>query len=237
MAHLRHGYELGVFAGGAFLFSIVFAELVRNVDVGGAVDQDLLRPDALSRGRRFAVAIRNFGWRAAEKARNSIVAQVQLPCATQVKHAGQREHASNRWFMRSKAESELATGGMSGDAEAIEVEMKEFIVITMKQPKCAANVGEASRPPAARIANTAVFDVACSDACLFQSVAEMACIGEVVFRAPVAAVDEKHDCVRAATARHTHLDKLVGIFAVSEAQIGFGGRCGEYVLARHGRAV
>ena len=239
MSHVLHGDEPDVFTGSHFLFRIFTAEFVRNIRIRSAVDQNLLCSNALFGRRGFTVMFGNFCWRAAQKSGNSIIAQVQFPCATQVKHAGQRKHASDRRFVRGKAECKLATGGMSGNAEASEIELRKFAFrfIAMHEMVCAAKIVERSRPSAARIANAPVFDVVCRDAGHFQSMAEMARVREIVFRAPVAAMNEKHDWMRPIAFGQANIHKLIRVLAVGEAQIGVRRRCGEYVLAWHGRAV
>lgn len=48
----------------------------------------------------------------------------------------------------------------------------------------------------------------------------MAYVGEIVFRAPVAAVNEKYDRMRPIACGHAHIQKLIRILTVGEAQIG-----------------
>lgn len=48
----------------------------------------------------------------------------------------------------------------------------------------------------------------------------MARVGEIVFGAPVAAVNKKHDRVRTLVLRDADIDKLIGIAAVGKAQVG-----------------
>ena len=48
----------------------------------------------------------------------------------------------------------------------------------------------------------------------------MARVGEIVFCAPVAAVNKKHDRMRSLVLRDADVDKLIGIVAVGKAQVG-----------------
>lgn len=65
----------------------------------------------------------------------------------------------------------------------------------------------------------------------------MASVGEIVFRAPVTAVNEERDRMRPIAFGHAHIQKLIRILTISEAQIGIGRWCGKYAFAWHGRAV
>lgn len=173
MTDVRQGDELQVFAGKLFSFSVAFTELVRNVNIGSAMNKDLRGRDVLFGGRGFTVAIGSFCWRAAQKSGNSIIAQVQLPCATQVKHAGQRERASDRRFVRGKAECKLAARGVSSNAEAIAIELRKLVFrfFAVKETVCAAKIVECSRPSSTGIADAPVFDIQRCDPGLFQSMA------------------------------------------------------------------
>ena len=48
----------------------------------------------------------------------------------------------------------------------------------------------------------------------------MARVRQIVFCAPVAAVNEKHDRMRRFVLREADVNKLIGILAVGDAQIG-----------------
>ena len=47
-------------------------------------------------------------------------------------------------------------------------------------------------------------------------------ISEIVFRAPVAAVDEKDDGMRTFSHGKTNIDELIGVLAVRKTEIGIG---------------
>lgn len=164
-----HGDEFHVFAGFLFQFRVVLAEFVRNVFIGRAVDKDLFCSDVSFSGRSLAVVVGHFCWRAAEKTCDGIIAQVQLPAATQIKHAGQREHPGDRRLMCSKTQGKLPAGGMSGNAEAVAIETREFILAAEKEAQSGANVLKRSRPPAV-IAHAAVLNVAGGETCLLECV-------------------------------------------------------------------
>ena len=171
MTDAFHGDELHIFAGFLFLFRVVLAEFVGNVFIGGAVDEDLFCSDVLFGGRGLPVMVGHFCWRAAEKTGDGIIAQVQLPAATQIKHASQREHAGNRRLMCSKTQGKLPAGGMSGNAEAVAIETREFVLAAEKEAKSGANVLKRSRPSAAVIAHAPVLNVAGGETCLLECVA------------------------------------------------------------------
>jgi hypothetical protein len=166
-----HRYELHVLTGFLFLFCVAVAEFVRDVFVGGAMNEDLLRTNAQFCRRRFTVVVGHLGWRAAEKACDGIIAQVQLPAATQVEHAGQRKHAGDRRLMGSEAECKLATGRVSGNAEAVAIKSRKFMLSIENEAKSGANILKCSRPSASRIADAAVLNIAGGDSRQFESVA------------------------------------------------------------------
>lgn len=171
MIDVFHCDELHVLTRFLFLFSVAVAELVRNVFVGSAMNKDLLRTNVQFRGRRFAVVVRHLGWRAAEKTCGGIITQVQLPAATQVEHAGKRECASDRWFVCSKTECKLAAGRVSGNAEAVAIERRKFLLTTEKKTKSGANVFERPWPSSTGIANATVLNIAGGDSRQLKSVA------------------------------------------------------------------
>src|SRR5438309_8091668 len=97
----------------------------------------------------------------------------------------------DRALKRRKAQSQMAAGGMSGNAEPFEVEPGDGIIFVFTQcTVSAANVRKCSGPSAARIADATVFDVPGGNTGLFQGVAKMSGVSEVVLGAPVSAVDE-----------------------------------------------
>lgn len=166
-----HGNELHVLTRFLFLFCVAVAEFVRDVFVGSAMNKDLLRTNTQFRGRRFTVMVGHLGWRAAEKTCDGIIAQVQLPAATQVEHAGKRECASDRWFVCSKTECKLATGRVSGNTEAVAIERRKFMLPIENETKSGANILKCPRPSASRIADAAVLNIAGGDSRQLESVA------------------------------------------------------------------
>src|ERR1700704_2119651 len=83
----------------------------------------------------------------------------------------------------------------------------------------AADVFKGSRPSAAGIAHATVFHVPCGDTGFFQCLTKMAGISEIVFGAPVAAVDEKDYRMRTLSRGHSNVGELVWVLAVRETQI------------------
>ena len=79
-----------------------------------------------------------------------------------------------------------------------------------------------TRPPAALISHTAIFDVPCRGTGFCQSGAQVACMPEIVGRSPKATMNEHHERVGALTLRHAQIAELIGIRAVSQASIRFG---------------
>jgi hypothetical protein len=232
-----HRDELHVLTKCFLLFCVALAEFVRDVLVGSAVDENLLRTDVQFRGRRFAVVVWNPRRRSAKKTCDGIIAQVQLPGATQIEHARKRKHASDRRLMGSETQCKLAAGRVSGNAETVAIKRMKFILPAEKKAKSRANILKCSRPSATGIAHAAVLNIATRDSRQLESVAKMASVREVVFCAPVATVNEKHDRMWCWVSRDADIDKLIGIVAVGETQIGIRRLGGQNVFARHRHAV
>src|SRR5215472_5275554 len=103
---------------------IALADFVRHGIVSGSVNQLLrgLRNRLLCR-RGFAVVIRNLTWRSAQELGDGIVAQVQLPTASKIENAGERQDSSYRLLKPSQTERKLSSRGVSGNAEPVHVEL------------------------------------------------------------------------------------------------------------------
>ena len=172
----------------------------------------------------------NFQRRSSEKAGNGVVAEMQLIAFVQIEHAGERKDPAYRRLMRSQAESKLAAGRMSGDAQALQVELR---AVLMESEQCSAYVFEGTRPAPAGIAHAAILNVPRCNADLLQGMAEMPRVSEVIPGAPVAAMNEEDDWVRAVAFGHPDIDELIGVRAVGQAQVGPGRFIGEYVFAGH----
>ena len=56
---------------------------------------------------------------------------MQFPGAAQIKHAGKRKHMRDGMLKRGETESEMATGGVSSNAESFEVEPGNGIVLVL----------------------------------------------------------------------------------------------------------
>ncbi len=89
----------------------------------------------------------------------------------------------------------------------------------MQEMKGAAHIFECARPSPSFVAQAAVFNVPCGNARFFQRLAKMSGVGEVVFRPPVAAVNEKDNRVRPFVRRYTHVHKLIGITTIGKARV------------------
>ena len=111
---------------------------------------------------------------------------------------------------RGKTQSEMAAGGVSGDAESFEIEPRDGIIFVFAQcTVSAADVFKRSGPSAAGIADATVFDVPSGDAGLLERVTKMSGVSEIVFGAPVAAVNKEDDWMRAFSGWNANVDKLI----------------------------
>src|SRR5215469_9392133 len=159
----------------------------------------------------------NIRRRTAEEFGDGVIAQVQFPGAAQVENAGKREDSRRGLLESGKGKSELASSGMACDTNSIDVEARSFAGrFGAKKLIGAADVGEGAGPSATRIAHATVFDVPAGDAAHFQRVAEMAGVSEIVFRAPVSAVNEKNHGMRTVAGGKMNVGELVGISAVGD---------------------
>ena len=121
---------------------------------------------------------------------------------------------------RGETESEMAAGGVSGNAELCDVEPRDGIISVFAQCTIsAADIFKGSGPSATGIAHATVFDVPGGDAGLLQCVAKVSGVNEVVFGAPVAAMNKEDEGMRAFASRNANVDELIWVLAVREAQI------------------
>ena len=221
---------------GFFLFrSIMLADFVRHNVIGRAVNE-LLRGlwDGTLCRRSFTIMIWNFRGRSAEKSGGSVIAQVKFPGAMQVNDAGEREHMRNGALKSGEAKSKVASCGVAGDAELFQIEPGDGIILVLAQSAVgAADVLKRTGPSAAGISHTPVFHVPGCDAGIFQRVAKMTGVREVVFRTPEAAVDEEDDGMRAFSGGKARVNKLIGVLAVRKTQIGLGRFLAEDGFALH----
>src|SRR4051812_22366046 len=113
---------------------------------------------------------------------------------------------------RRETESEMAASGVSSNAEPFEIEVGNEIILVLTQCTVgAANVLKGSGPSAAGIAHATVLDVPGGDAGLLERVAKMSGISQVVLGAPVAAVNEENDRMRAFSGGNADVNKLIWV--------------------------
>ena|SRR5215831_12035499 len=121
---------------------------------------------------------------------------------------------------RGEANSKVAAGGVPGDAKSFQVEPRDGIIFVLEQSTVGlADVLKCSGPCAAGIAHATVFNVPGCDAGFLEPVAKMSCISEVIFGAPVAAVNEEDNRMRTFACGKANVDKLIWILSVRKAQI------------------
>lgn len=151
----------------------------------------------------------------------------------QINNAGEREHMRNGALKGGEAEGQVASGGMASDAEFFQIEPGDGIILVFEQRVVgAADVFKSSGPSAAGISHATIFHVPACDAGIFQGVAKMTGVSEIVFGAPEATVDEENDGMRAFSGGNARLDELVWVLAVRKAQIGL-----RWFLAENGFAL
>src|SRR5215472_16184125 len=127
----------------------------------------------------------------------------------------------NRGLKGSQANCQLSTCRVAGDAKAFQIEPRErVLLVSIEQAIRAAKVFKSTRPSTASIAHTTVLYVPACDAGLLQCIAEMAGISEIIFRAPIAAMNEENNWMGPFSRGQAHVDKLVFILSVLKPQIG-----------------
>ena len=121
---------------------------------------------------------------------------------------------------RGETESQMATGGVSGNAEFFEIEPRDGIIFVLTQRTVgAADILKGSGPSPAGVAHATVFNVPGCDAGLLERVAKMTGISEIVFGAPVSAMNEENNRMRAFARRKANVNELIWVLAIREAQI------------------
>src|SRR5438270_582025 len=126
----QQGNQLHVFPGFLLTVGIVFTDFVRNRIVSGPMNQPLnsMRDGAFGR-RGLAIMLRDSSRRAPQELNHGIIAQVEIPGATQVKHASQREHSPDRRLKCGQAQSQVPAGRVAGNAEPLQVEFGERVIL------------------------------------------------------------------------------------------------------------
>ena len=133
-----------------------------------------------------------------------------------------------------EAKSKVASRGVAGDAELFQIELGDGIVLVSAQRAVrAANVFKRSWPSPAGVPHATVFHVPGCDAGIFQRVAKMTGVSEIVFGTPEAAVDEENNGMRAFSGGKACVDELIEVLAVRKAQIGLGWFLAEDGFALH----
>src|SRR5260221_5543280 len=99
----------------------------------------------------------------------------------------------------------------------------------------AGDVLKCSGPAAAGIAYATVFDVPGCDTSFFQRGAKMSSIGQIVLRAPIAAVDEKDNGMRTFSRGKANIHELVWVLAVRKTEIRVGRFLFQNGFALHGK--
>src|SRR5262249_16202258 len=97
----------------------------------------------------------------------------------------------------------------------------------------AAQVFKRARPSTAGISHATVLNVPCSNANLLQRIAEMAGVDQVILRAPIAAGNKQENWMWSFCRGQTHVNKLVFVLAVWNAQVRIRRLLGENGFALH----
>src|SRR2546423_8427139 len=100
-----------------------------------------------------------------------------------------------------------------------------------------ADIFEGSRPAAAWITNSTIFNVPGCEPGFGQGCAQMTSVGQIIFGTPVAAVNKKHHWMRALPCWNSQINKLIRIWAVRNPQIGFRWLLGKDGFALHGSSI
>jgi len=102
--------------------------------------------------------------------------------------------------MRSEAQCQLATGGVSHHRQPFQIKLEPGVLLTyisQRRP----NVGKRTRPASTIVADAAVLDIENRRTRPSQCVAQVSGMCEVIFRAPEATVDVQKNRVRSLARR------------------------------------
>jgi hypothetical protein len=154
----------------------------------------------------------------------------------QIDYSGQRNYAAERAFVRRQTQRKLPARRMPHHRQAVQIKMESGMLLLNKAVG-GLDVLERLRPPATVtvtvIAHAPVFDIEGGDARRSQRFAEVSGMGEVILRAPKAAVDVQQSGVRPLRQRQTHLKKLIRVGAIGYALVRLRLRLGEHVFGGH----
>lgn len=89
MPDLRQRDQLNILSGITLALHVVLADFIGDRSVRSAMNNLLGGGNLLIRRRSFAIALRNFAWRTAEKFDHRVIAQVQLVRAMEIEHASE----------------------------------------------------------------------------------------------------------------------------------------------------
>ena len=163
----------------------------------GAVNQPLRgRRDLELHGIGFAVVFGNAAGFAAEKIYNRVVAEMKFPGLLQIHHAGERHDPFDRGLVTGQAQRQLSAGGVAHHNQ-----LREIQIVALGDLRNvavgAAQVFEGARPSSSRVPYAAILDIPGGQSFGRKGGAEMSGMLQIVFGAPVAAVDIHHDRERA----------------------------------------
>src|SRR5262245_23575418 len=194
--------------------NIPFADFKGNVVIIRAVKQ-LLRDTEwqLFYRRSEVISVRNFIRTTAEKIGNNGIAEFELPCATQVKHARQGNRSRENRLARRQPEREMASGRVTDCNYTIQVKMKSRCdrrQITGSR----GHIVKCSWPTAAGIPDPTILEIPGRKPGISERFANRPHVFEIIFRAPESSVYDNHNGMKSRCRRKPELSKLMRIGSV-----------------------
>src|SRR5262249_38565319 len=117
----------------------------------------------------------------------------------------------------------MPAGRMPGHAYSLQIELSQTVLLmSVEQAVGAAKVFKRPRPSATGVSHAPIFHVPRCHTDLLECVAKVPRVGEVILRAPIAAMYEEDNRMRPFSRRQTHINKLAGVLSVRHAQIRIG---------------
>src|SRR5262249_50290726 len=172
---------------------IPFADFKGHVVIISAVKQ-LLRDTEwqLFDRRSEVISVRNFIRTTAEEIGYNGIAEFELPCATQVKHACQGNRSRENRIARRQPETQKASGRGTDGNYTIQVQMKS-LRDRRQITGTRGHIVKCSWPAAAGITDSTILEIPGRNPGMSDRLANRPHVFEIIFRAPESSVYDNHN--------------------------------------------
>src|SRR5579862_5215201 len=142
---------------------------------------------------------------------------MQFPSSTKIEHSCEREDAGDALLKGSQTQRQLSSSGVASHTHPLQVQSPSTV---LQGAICGPHIFKSSRPSTTWISHSPVLHIPRGYTGFGQRCTEMSCIREIIFGAPVSAVNEKDHRMRTFAAWSANIYKLVGIWAVWDPAVG-----------------